>query len=138
MSGAYADIKEDGLVSWLLIKVYSLIFYTWAILIFIAMFRWSWGPGTVILMVVGLMIYQFGGCHVINYGFHRRTEEEKWDEFYEESLDTRDKFNRRATIFWMLGMKDRALRAIEEADYAWLDAQLVLANEDNPVNHERS
>jgi hypothetical protein len=118
-------------VVWYIFRAINL---TWAAMIVLAVVTGWLHP----LKAIAVLLLSIGAQHLIihtwNYGFHRRTVEELWEERYDKDIATRDKLNRRATIMWMLGFKKHALMLIEHADYAWLQAQLVLADEDNPRN----
>ena len=123
--------KTFDKVAWYTFRVINL---TWAAMITLAVVTGWLHP----LKAIAVLLFSIGAQHLIihawNYGFHRRTVEELWDERYDAGIATRDKLNRRATILWMLGFKKHALMHIEHADWAWLEAQLVLADEDNPRN----
>lgn len=129
----YVDI-EDTWFDWK-IWVHRIGSYGLLVLGVLGMFRWDWNDLAILGILITSFIFNYVGEHLINYGFHRKTQEDHWDEAVEGLFDTRDRCNRWATIFWMLGFKERALTYIERADYAWLDAQITIADEESPYEN---
>lgn len=118
-------------VAWLIFQAINL---TWSVIILLAVVTGYVNSLQALAVVVLSLVIQHVIIHVWNYGFHRMTEEQAWENSYDASIATRDKLNRRATLCWMIGMQKHALTLIEHADYAWLEAQITLADEENPRN----
>lgn len=97
--------------------------------------RWQFFP-TVMLAYVAIIVIEVVVLHVVNYGFHRKTRTDKWEEIYNGNLSTYEQFNRKATIWWMLGFKDYAMQYVDRADWALCDAQVMLANRDEFIRGE--
>lgn len=115
-------------IAWIIFRV---VLLAWLISMGVAVIIFKFNP-LVVLCLLGLtVIAERVIMHVWNYGFHRRTEDDVWEERYDSAIATRDKLNRQATIWWLLGRHERALQFINRADWAWVDAQMMLAREED-------
>lgn len=114
--------------------VYRLAVNAWIVFLLVIFFLEWLGPLTAIIALIATWAVDVSVSHVWCYGFHRRTPQQRWDEMYDDEIDTRDRFYRRTTIYWLIGLKHRAEATLERAEYAWLDAQVTLASDENPRN----
>ncbi|MGI0070154.1 MAG: hypothetical protein ACREAN_07875 [Nitrosopumilaceae archaeon] len=78
-----------------------------------------------------LVVIEASVLRLVYYGFRWKTRLDRWESIYYGCLSTRVEFNRKATFCWLFGYENRALNCVERADYAWLDAQIMLAEKDS-------
>jgi hypothetical protein len=126
--------QEETLVERLYDWAFKLLLNTWLVLILVSMIVWHASILTIAAMFVGVIVFEHVCVHLMNYGLHRRTPEDRWEEEYNSSIHSRNKLNAWATFNWMIGRKRRALEQIDLADWAWLDAQITLSEKDDYIN----